>query len=90
MEVRFSAIEISKRLFFLYCVLYQTSLKGWTSQMGLVKATLQVSTTFTSLASVCQSASSERRHKGHLTAVLDQFFVAPLDFMNKFFPTSGF
>lgn len=68
----------------------QTSLKGWTSQMGLVKATLQVSTTFTSLASVCQSASSERRHKGHLTAVLDQFFVAPLDFMNKFFPTSGF
>lgn len=59
--------------------------RAWTSQMGLVKATLQVST-----ASTCQSASSEHRHKGHATAVLDQFFVAPLDFMNKFFPTSGF
>lgn len=59
--------------------------RPWTSQMGLVKATLQLRTAFT-----CQSASSEHRHKGHVTAVLDQFFVAPLDFMNKFFPTSGF
>lgn len=45
---------------------------------------------FTSPADVCPSASSEHKHKGHLTAVLDQFFVAPLDFMNTFFPTSGF